>query len=85
VVNEPEDMADDPQVVAAGMMVELEHPATGPQRVVGPILRMSATPTAASRPSPPLAAHTREVLLECGLSAEEIERLVAAGVVTSAD
>lgn len=85
VVNEPEDMADDPQVVAAGMTVELEHPSTGPQRVVGPIVRMSATPTAASRPSPPLAAHTREVLLECGLSEGEIGTLVAAGVVTSAE
>jgi formyl-CoA transferase len=85
MVNQPEDMADDPQVMAAKMTAELEHPATGPQRVVGPILRMSATPTAASRPSPPLAAHTREVLLECGLSEAEISELLAAGVVTSAE
>ena len=85
VVNQPEDMADDPHVVAAGIMVPMEHPVTGPQQVVGPMLRMSATPTAAQRPSPPLAAHTREVLIECGLGAEEVESLVAAGVVGTAD
>lgn len=85
VVNQPEDLADDPHVVAAGLMTELEHEVTGPQRVVGPLVRMSATPTAARAPSPPLARHSREVLLECGLSAEEIDELVAAGVVTSAE
>jgi formyl-CoA transferase len=85
VVNQPEDMADDPHVVAAGIMVPLEHPVTGPQHVVGPMVRMSATPTAVQRPSPPLAAHTREVLLECGLSEAEIAELVASGVVGTAE
>ncbi len=84
VVNQPEDMADDPQVVAAAMTTELEHLVTGPQRVVAPIIRMSATPTEAARPSPPLAHHTREVLLECGLSDSDIDALLAANVVTQA-
>lgn len=85
VVNQPEDMADDPQVIAAGMMTELEHEATGPQRVVSPLVRMSATPTAARLPAPPLARHTREVLTECGLSGAEVDALVATGVVTSGE
>jgi crotonobetainyl-CoA:carnitine CoA-transferase CaiB-like acyl-CoA transferase len=85
VVNNPEDMADDVQVLAAGMMVELDHAITGPQRVVGPIIEMSATPTATQRPAPPLAAHTREVLRECGLSDEEVDSFVASKVVTAAD
>ena len=82
LVNFPEEMADDPQVEAIGLMSELTHPITGPQRVVGPIVRMSETPPAASRAAPPLAAHTQEVLEECGLASEEIDALVASGVVT---
>lgn len=85
VVNQPEDMADDPHVVAAGMMTALEHELTGPQRVVSPLVRMSATPTAARLPAPTLARHTREVLRECGLTEREVDALVAAGVVTSAE
>ena len=85
VVNQPEDMADDPQVLAAGMVVPLEHPMTGPQTAIAPMVKMSATPTAAQRPSPPLAAHTREVLLECGLTDDEVAELVSAGVASSAE
>ncbi|MGE3855894.1 MAG: CaiB/BaiF CoA transferase family protein [Dehalococcoidia bacterium] len=77
----PEEMADDPQVVGMDVMVEFDHPVTGHQKVVGPMVRMSETPTRATRPAPPLAAHTVEVLLECGVSAEEAERLRAAGVI----
>ncbi len=83
VVNFPEEMSDDPQVAAAGMMAELEHELTGPQRVVGPAVRMSATPTEARLPSPPLARHTREVLREGGVPDEEIDALLAASVITS--
>ena len=84
VVNFPEEMADDIQVQAAGMMAELEHEVTGPQRVVAPIVRMSATPTRASAAAPPLAAHTREVLHEAGLSEAEIEALAASGAISIA-
>lgn len=76
----PEELSDDPTVVAQGLMVELDHEVTGPQRVVGPVLTMSATPTRAQRPSPPLGVHSEEVLRECGLDEAEIGRLRALGV-----
>jgi formyl-CoA transferase len=82
VVNFAEEMADDPQVRATGMMAELDHAVTGPQRVVGPVIRMSATPTAAARPAPPLGAHSREVLAEAGLTDIEIDNLLEAGVIS---
>ena len=81
VVNHPEDMADDVQVLAAGMVTELDHPMTGPQRVVAPLVRMSGTPTAVHGPAPTLGAHTREILLECGLTDAEVDALAASGVV----
>ncbi len=84
VVNFPEEMADDPQVRAAGMMAELVHPITGPPRVVGPLVRMSRTPAAATRAAPPLGHDTREVLAEAGLSPDEIDGLIAEGVVSQA-
>ncbi|MDA0301229.1 MAG: CoA transferase [Chloroflexi bacterium] len=77
----PEEMADDPQVVAMEVMVDFDHPVTGHQKVVGPMVRMSETPTKAYRPAPALAAHTVEVLLECGVTAEEAEGLRTRGVI----
>ena len=77
----PEEMSDDPQVIGMDVMVEFDHPVTGHQKVVGPMVRMSETPTKAYRPAPPLAAHTVEVLLECGVSAEEAERLRQSGII----
>lgn len=84
VVNFPEEMSDDPHVMATGIMTELTHEITGPQRVVGPMVRMSGTPTVAAGPAPVLARHTREVLLECRLSPQECEALLAAGIVSQA-
>ena len=77
----PEEMADHPQVLADGMITELEHSVTGPQRVVGPIIKMSGTPTAARRAAPALGEHSGPLLSKFGFDADEIASLVADGVV----
>ena len=77
----PEELADDPQVQAMGYMMDLEHELTGPERMVGPIVRMSKTPTGTDRPSPPLGRHTDELLREHGLGDEEIATLRSSGAV----
>jgi len=74
-VSLPEEMAQDPQVEEMGFLVDLEHDLTGPERMVGPILEMSGTPLVAERASPPLDAHTDEVLAEHGFTADEIAAL----------
>jgi crotonobetainyl-CoA:carnitine CoA-transferase CaiB-like acyl-CoA transferase len=80
-VNFPEDMADDPQVEAMGYMVELEHELTGPERMMGPIVFMSETPTGSTVPSSPLGRHTDEILEAHGVPNEEIARLREAGAI----
>ena len=70
-VNIPEEMIDDPQVQALGIMVDLDHRLTGPETMVGPPFSMSASPLSAQGASPPLDGDTDEVLVEYGYTAEE--------------
>ncbi len=81
-VHLPEQMSDDPQVQADGMLWDIEHTITGPQRVVGPTVLMSRTPARVQRAAPALGEHTAEVLDSVGVSADEVAGLAADGVVT---
>ena len=80
-LNLPEELADDRQVQALGIMVELEHELTGPQRVVGPVVELSETPTSVQGPAPTLGRHTDEVLMDAGLDTQSIAELRGTGVV----
>ena len=79
-VNFAEDMLDDPQALANGMVVELDHDITGPQRQVSPILRFSKTPLAAQGASPPLGRDTDRYVRRAGYGDAEIADLRARGV-----
>ena len=74
-VNLPEDMADDPQVQAIGLMKDLEHSMTGPERMVGQVLKLRNHGDGSELPSPPLGGHTDEVLAELGISEAELKTL----------
>ncbi|GMU39834.1 MAG: CoA transferase [Chloroflexota bacterium] len=80
-VRNPEVLSDDPQVIADGMMWEIEHSVTGAQRVVGPAVNMSLTPTRVQRSAPALGEHSAEVMVEGGYTPEEIRALCECGVV----
>lgn len=77
----PTQVFDDEQVRANEYLVELEHPSLGRYETFAPPIRLSESPARAERPSPPLDAHTDEVLAELGLSEERIAKLRAAGAV----
>jgi len=76
---------DDPQVRHLGAIQELHHPTAGTVRVVGPAIRMSATPPAITRAPPLVGQHSREILQEFGFPVAEVEALVAAGAVAQAN
>jgi crotonobetainyl-CoA:carnitine CoA-transferase CaiB-like acyl-CoA transferase len=71
----------DPQVRAREMLVELPHPEIGTFRTTGLPVKLSRTPGRITRRPPLHGEHTEEVLLECGLSREEIQGLLEKEVI----
>jgi crotonobetainyl-CoA:carnitine CoA-transferase CaiB-like acyl-CoA transferase len=65
-------LADDPQVVAAGLVRRIEHPSEGPLAALHPPGRLDRTALPLRRPPPRLGEHTAEALAEAGLAPEEI-------------
>jgi crotonobetainyl-CoA:carnitine CoA-transferase CaiB-like acyl-CoA transferase len=78
-VNGPETIVDDPQVAAAGLVVEAQHPFAGPYRLTAHPARFGATPAQLRRHPPMLAQHSDEILREAGFASDEISSLRAAG------
>ena len=68
-----EEVFDDPQVQANGLVSELEHRDMGPLRMVGPLAKFSETPLKATSP-PALGQHTDEVLAELGFDSVDIAK-----------
>ncbi|MFN8557797.1 MAG: CoA transferase [Dehalococcoidia bacterium] len=82
VAQDPADLLACEQLNARGYWVQVDHPTTGPLPYPGEPVRLSGTAWAVRRPAPLLGQHTDEVLTaELGLSAEEIGRLRADGVI----
>ncbi len=81
VVNTIERLHLDPQVVATGLLAEIEHPTAGRMRVPRPVGDLDATPTELRRPAPLLGQHTDEVLDGLGYPPARVEELRARGVI----
>ena len=73
------EMLEHPQVRAREMVVETQHPVAGATHAIGCPIKLSTTPTSIRRPAPVFGQHTREVLLEFGLGADEVRALLDAG------
>jgi crotonobetainyl-CoA:carnitine CoA-transferase CaiB-like acyl-CoA transferase len=74
-----------PQTLARGMVVELDHPQAGKTQAIGCPIHFSRTPAQVTRPAPLLGQHTRELLREHGYSHDEIDALIAQGVIEDAN
>jgi crotonobetainyl-CoA:carnitine CoA-transferase CaiB-like acyl-CoA transferase len=73
----------DPQVVARGSLVQLDHPVYGMVSSVESPWRLEA-PREEHRPPPVLGADSHDVLVELGLSEQEISTLVNEGATIGA-
>ncbi len=71
----------DPQVLAREMLVYTEDPDLGTIRNIGVPVKLSGTPGSIRRRAPALGEHSAEVLLERGFGQEEVDALMADGVI----
>jgi crotonobetainyl-CoA:carnitine CoA-transferase CaiB-like acyl-CoA transferase len=75
----------DPQNLEDGASIEIEHPRLGTARVIGSFLHLDQRPTRRRERSPVVGEQTSEVLGELGFSADEIDALAAAKIITGPD
>jgi crotonobetainyl-CoA:carnitine CoA-transferase CaiB-like acyl-CoA transferase len=79
VVNDLDQLFDDPHLKETGFFQAREHPTEGAIRTTASPFEFSATPTSYHRHAPLLGADGREVLSEAGLSDDEIASLETTG------
>ena len=70
-----------PQVAELDILKEVDHPAGGSFRTIGPVWRLADTPAEIKTAPPTLGQHTDEVLSGLGMNATDLQRLRAAKVI----
>ncbi len=78
-INTFAEAAEDPQIAANHMVVEMDHPRIGRVRLFGTPVRLSDTPATLRIPPADLGQHNRAILSELGYSAAEIDDLLTQG------
>ncbi len=80
-----EEVLNDPQIVARNMVIEQDHPVLGKIRMPNLPFRFSDCDTSPKSVAPHMGQHNREIAAGLGYSAEEIDALVAAGVLYASE
>jgi crotonobetainyl-CoA:carnitine CoA-transferase CaiB-like acyl-CoA transferase len=80
-VNTVDQVMNDPQMAARGLIERVMHPRLGEIPVVGTPLKFSRMRPGVRSPAPLQGQHTDEVLAEWGYSSDEITRLRAKKVI----
>lgn len=78
-MNSLDDIFDDPHLDAIGFFRRVEHPTEGTLIDISIPTEWSASPPEVRRLAPGLGEHTREVLLEAGFHAADIDAFTRAG------
>ena len=77
-------MIDDPQVKHMGVVTSYEHAWAGKVKVIGPAVRLSASPPTIERPAPMVGERTEEILHEFGVDKKTIADLETRKVIEQA-
>ena len=83
-VNNYKEVFDDPQIIARGVVKDIEHPRLGAMRAVRNPILLDHDGPAIDRHAPMLGEHSEEILRQLGYSIEAIEEFIAAGVTCKA-
>lgn len=78
-----DEVVNDPQILARGMMMEQQHPRYGTLKLPNLPFRFSDCDTTVTRVAPDLGEHNAEVAAQLGFSLGEITQLQADGVLYS--
>ena len=76
-----EDLANDPQVIANDYIAEVPRDGAAPLRMLATPITFARTPVELRSIAPELGQHTEEVLLEFGYSWDEIDALRTEGAI----
>ncbi len=76
-----EELFDDPQVIANGLVSEVEHIQEGKVKMVGPMAHFRGTTPSPPMASPALGQHAEEILEWLGFTKQEVDALRDDGVI----
>lgn len=76
-----EQLPEHPHLVAVELFQPQQHPTIGPIMAIRPTTLFARTPAELALPAPELGQHSAELLLEAGLSADEVGALFDAQVI----
>ena len=76
-----QEMIEHPQVTASEILVEYDHPVAGRLRQTRTAARFEGTPPGPPQGAPRLGEHNTQILMELGLSEEEIIELSECGAI----
>jgi crotonobetainyl-CoA:carnitine CoA-transferase CaiB-like acyl-CoA transferase len=80
LINNMQEVFDEPQVKHLKMVKEVVSKRLGEQRLVGQPMQLERTPSTVVRAAPRRGEHTEEVLGELGLGTDDIARMKSTGV-----
>jgi crotonobetainyl-CoA:carnitine CoA-transferase CaiB-like acyl-CoA transferase len=78
-----DDVVNDPQIIARGMLVEQDHPVAGKIRLPNVPFKFSGFDATITEPAPLLGQHNREIAQSLGFSAQDIDAMQRDGVLFS--